>query len=65
MTRLLDQGDLDAALGRVDVYPDAVTEGLLLVCRCGEFLYPENGSTLTDLVDSVAEHQKTCAAVDR
>jgi hypothetical protein len=65
----LDEGDLDAALARVRL-ETGLTSAISAVCACGENLTPGPDGmgvydevVLLDLVNLVAEHQPTCAAV--
>jgi hypothetical protein len=63
----LDQGDLDAALARVRISASMLNEGLFIRCSCGVPLRPSKrwNINMLDLVELVAAHQKTCAAVGR
>lgn len=57
----LDQGDLDAAMERVTLWP-TIFQTVDAVCECGENLL--NGADshviLLALVNKVAGHQRTC-----
>jgi hypothetical protein len=63
MTERLDTGDLDAALGRVDVYSTSDEDLVVLVCDCFDVLRPDISDTLLDIVNAVAEHVAVCPLV--
>lgn len=65
MSDRLDEGDLDAALERVDLYTGPDGDRIVnALCDCGVYVSSDKMElNLLELVNKVAEHQPTCEAV--